>query len=173
MVPQKKLDQVSSLTAKFARAKTVVFTDYTGLNVGQITELRAKVKHVGGELEVTKNTYLKRAGVDAKINLEGQELNQPTATLWAFEDEIAPLKVLADFVKINNLPKIKSGLFQGTFVDTAKIKQLASLPSMTELRGQLVGMLASPMSRLVRGLNWNIVKFVFTIKAIADKKATA
>jgi large subunit ribosomal protein L10 len=165
MVPQRKIDQVADLSRKLETAKAVVFTDYTGLDVARISELRRKVKEAGGELEVTKNTLLQRAAETAKIAIESPTLTQPTAVLWANKDEIAPLKALAEFIKANNLPRIKAGLFQKSFMKADRVKQLASLPAKEVLYGQMTSLLQAPINRFARVLNRNTLDLISVLRS--------
>src|SRR5437867_1784695 len=99
---QQKEETVVVLTDKLARAKSVVFADYRGLTMKQLSDLRKKLREVNGELTIAKNTLLKRANPD--LNLEG-----PTATLLAYDDEISPIKILVKALKDSGLGKVKSG----------------------------------------------------------------
>jgi large subunit ribosomal protein L10 len=165
MVPQRKIDQVKSLSQKLTQAKAVVFADYTGLNVEKISALRRQIKAAGAELEVAKNTLLKRAVETAKITLDSPTLTQPTAVLWVNTDEITPLKTLSEFIKINTLPKIKAGLFQNSFINADQVNQLANLPAKEILYAQMISFLQTPISQTVKVLNSNLVNLVSILRA--------
>jgi len=107
-----KIYTVQNLVEKLKQAKAVVLADYHGLNVSQLAKLRQEVKKAGGEFEVVKNTLLNRAAEETKIKIDPEVLRGPTAVLWAYKDQIAPMKALMNFVKVNNLPKIKFGLLE-------------------------------------------------------------
>jgi large subunit ribosomal protein L10 len=170
MPNQQKINSVSKLTVKLSTAKAVFLTDYTGLNVAQISELRHLVKLAGGEYEVTKNSLLNLAAKQNKIELEPASLTQPTAVIWANSDELSSLKALFGFAKQNELPKFKSGYFQGRVIDADQVQKLASLPSIEILQAQLIGLLNQPITRLVLSLNWNLQKLVFVLQAVATSK---
>lgn len=165
MTTQRKIYTVQNLAEKLKQAKTIVLADYHGLNVSQLSDLRRKIKKVGGEFEVVKNTLLNRAAEETKIKIDPEVLKGPTAALWAYEDQIAPLKVLMDFVRVNELPKIKFGLLDQIVTPIERIKELASIPSKEELKARLVGILKSPTFGLVNSLNWNLKKIVYILKA--------
>jgi len=165
MVKSDKIYTVQNLTEKLKQAKAVVLADYHGLKVSQMAELRQKVKKAGGEFEVVKNTLLNRAADESQIKIDPEALQGPTAVLWAYEDQISPLKALVDFAKVNELPKIKFGLLDKAVTPIEKIKQLASLPSKDELKAKLVGTLQSPLYGLNNALNWNMRKLVLVLKA--------
>ena len=99
------------------------------------------------------------------------KLNQPTATLFIYNDVAEPLKELTKIIKELTMPKIKFGLFEGKVIDEAQINKIASLPPLAVLRAQLLGQMLSPVSGLHRALNWNLQKFVMTLSAIKEKKA--
>lgn len=144
----------------------MVLTDYRGLNVTQMAELRRAIKKAGGEFEVVKNTLLELAmkeGLPRKFT-EGEPLQGPTAALWTYEDDLAPLKALNDFIKKTDLPKIKLGFWDGQPISIERIKELASLPTMEELKAKLVAFLQSPIYSLNSVLSWDLRKLVCILK---------
>jgi len=166
MPNQKKFLTVDNLAAKFKQAKGLILTDYSGLKVDQINQLRAEIKKVGGEYEVIKNTLLTLA---AKNNLQFDEpLSGPTAALWLYNDDPNPIKALDKFAKESGLPKVKLGFWQGAMISKEKISELASLPSLDELHAKLIGNLLSPISGLANALNWNINKLILVLKAKSE-----
>jgi large subunit ribosomal protein L10 len=164
MVQQNKVYSVQNLVEKLKQAKAVVLADYHGLNVAQMAELRQKVKQTGGEFEVVKNTLLDRAAKESQIEIESEALQGPTAVLWAYEDQIGSLKSLVDFIKINELPKIKFGLLDQIITPIEKIKELANLPSKEVLQAKLVSTLQSPLFRLNNDLSINLKKLLLVLK---------
>lgn len=164
MVKQDKVYTVQNLEEKLKQAKAVVLADYHGLKVSQMAQLRQEIKKAGGEFEVVKNTLLHRAADESKIQIDPKVLQGPTAVLWAYEDQIAPLKALMNFAKANDLPKIKFGLLDQVATPIERIKQLASLPSKEELKAKLVSTLQSPLYGLDNALNWNLRKLVLVLK---------
>jgi large subunit ribosomal protein L10 len=166
MPSQKKSFTVANLTAKLKDAKALVLADYRGLSVEQMTELRQKLAESGGQLEVVKNRLLSLAAKEAKVSLDQKSLAGPTAAVWANEDEMALIKTLYKFSQENELPKIKSGLFEGQIITAEKVKTLAKLPGLDQLRAKLVGSLQSPAYGLVNSLRWNLSQLVYVLKAV-------
>lgn len=164
MVKSDKIYTVQNLVEKLKQAKAVVLTDYHGLKVTQMAELRQKVKKAGGEFEVVKNTLLNRAANETKIKINPKVLQGPTAVIWAYKDQISPLKALNDFAKVNELPKIKFGLLEQVATPIERIKYLASLPSKDELKAKLVGTLQSPIYGLNNALSWNVKKLIYILE---------
>ncbi|HET7713235.1 MAG TPA: 50S ribosomal protein L10 [Patescibacteria group bacterium] len=169
MPSKTKIAKVADLSDKLNRAKSVVLTDYRGLSVAQISDLRKKVEAVGASYEVTKNTLLSRSLGSKEIPSEA--LEGPTATLFSFTDEIAPLKALQDFIKTNNLPTVKVGFLGSDLLDATRISELAKLPGREVLLGKLVGSLKGSQYGLVSVLSGNVRKLVYALDAVAKSKS--
>lgn len=161
MPSQKNVAAVNLLKTKVSQAKSIVFADASGLSVNLQRELRQAVKLAGGELIVVKNTLLKLA-------LGQAVLPGPTVTLFAYDDEIAPLKALAEFAKTHDLPKIKAGFLAKDTLTREQVEQLASLPTKVELLSKMVGSLQAPVFGLVNVLQGNLRKLVYVLKAVSE-----
>ncbi len=168
---QKKEKIVENLLQKVDRSQGIVFTNYQGLTHQQIEKLKKALKPLEAEYTNTKNTLLLRALKD-KINTEEEKdkFQNPTATLFMYNDVIEPLKQLTKSIKELTLPTIKFGIFEGKVITDKDIIKLASLAPLPVLRAQLLGNMMSPISGLHRALNWNLQKFVMTLDAISEKK---
>ncbi len=169
----KNEETVASLKDKLSRANSVVLTDQSGLSVALASELKKKLKAVDAETIVAKNTLIKIASSELDIDFPEEALNGPTAALFAYGDEVAPLKELAAFAKTNEKPVIKAGLLGTTILSVERVTQLAKLPTKDVLRAKVVGSLASPLYGIVGVLNGNIRNLVYTINAIKDQKSNA
>ncbi len=165
-----KAQTLKDLTEKVARAKTLTFTDYHGLTVNQISGIRDKVKQAGGEVIVAKNTLMKRALTSNQLPVTSDQLAGPTAAIFAYGDEIAPIKSVADSIKILGLPKFKFGFFGKTQLDIAGVESLAKIPAREVLHGQVVGVLLSPIYGFVSVLEANIRNLVSIFDQIAKKQ---
>lgn len=166
-----KLEKVTDLKDKLARSKTVVLTDYRGLTVSQLDDLRKRIEAVGAEFEITKNTLLARS-LEGK-DVPAEALVGPTATLFSYQDEVSPLKALADFIKINNLPTVKVGFLGSSPISAAQVADLAKLPSRDVLVAKLVGMLKVNQYGLVNVLSGNMRKLVYALDAVAKSKSNS
>lgn len=167
MLKDKKIQVVGELKDKLAKAKSLVLTDYRGLTHHQLEELKRALKEAGAEFLVTKNTLLRLAG-NKKEEVEAH-LNGPTAALFAYEDEIAPLSVLARFIKNFGLPQIKIGLMGEKILSSEEVLRLALLPSREVLLATLVARLKSPLYGLHYSLNYNLQKLALVLKAASQK----
>lgn len=166
---QKKIDTVTKLTEKLEKAKSVVFADYRGLTHKQLEAIKKKVKKAQGEFVVTKNTLLTKAF--ATKEKTPPELREPTATLFAYGDEVAPLRELVKFFKDANFGRIKSGLLGTQVLNEATALKLSQLPTRQTLRTQLLRNLQAPLYGLHNALSWNMKKLVWTLEAVKTKKA--
>lgn len=161
---QQKEEQVQKISEKLLRAKAVVFTDYKGLNMKQLSGLRDKLREVQGELTITKNTLLRRV-------IENSQLFQgPTATLFAYDDEVSPIKILVKALKDAALGKVKAGFLGKDSLDEAKILRLAALPTKDELRAKTVEALAAPLQGMVGVLQANLRNLVYALSQIQKSK---
>ncbi|MDO8487063.1 MAG: 50S ribosomal protein L10 [Candidatus Curtissbacteria bacterium] len=165
-----KIETVQSLDDKVSRAKTMAFVNYQGLTVNQISQLRDKIKTAGGEMVVAKNTLMSRALSTNHYALSTKDLIGPTATVFSYEDEIAPIRTIADTAKtLGGIPKFKFGFFGRDLLDLAGIEKLAKIPSRGELQAKVVSVLASPLYGIVNVLQANIRNLAVVLNQIAKK----
>jgi len=172
MPSPKNLNQVKNLQTKLKQAKSVVLADCHGLSVNLQQDLRNQVKQADGELLVIKNTLLKIALKNEKYSLKPllDSFTGPTITLLAYEDEIAPLKALADFAKDHQLPKIKAGFLSKEPLTQAQVKTLAKLPTKVELLNKTVATIKAPLSGMLNVLSGNLRNLVYALEAIKTQK---
>ncbi len=144
---------VADLHEKFKGAKAAILTDFTGLNVEQITQLRRTLKKSAVEYKVVKNTLLRRASHDTDIELLAEYFVGPIAIALAYEDPVAPAKILLEFSKTQPALEIKAGMVAGAVMTPKDIKALASLPSKEVLLARFLSLLKIVPTRLVQTLN--------------------
>ena len=169
MATQKKTDTISALSEKAAKAKSIVLADYRGLKHKQLEELRKALKKSDAEFTVTKNTLFKRALGEKAALLETQ-LKNATGTLFAYADEVAPLKELLKFFKSAGAGTTKGGMLGNTVLGEADVTRLAALPPRITLLAQLTGQLNAPIQSLHYALSWNINKLVWALSAGKTKR---
>jgi len=169
MATQKKIDTVKELTDKVAKAKSIVFADYVGLKHKQLEDLRKKLAPVHGEFTVTKNTLISRAltkqAESAKPMLKGA-----SATLFAYGDEVAPVKTLLAFFKAAGMGKTKGGLLGNVVLSAGDVEKFAALPTKDVLLGTLVRQLNAPIQGLHYALSWNLNRLAWALNAVKNKK---
>lgn len=162
-----KIKAVEDLTDKLQRAKSVVFADFKGLNMKQLSDLRDKLRESEAEFTITKNTILERALKSTNYPLPTTNIFEgPTATLLAYGDEISPIKLLVKALIDASLGKVKAGFLGSENLDASKLQQLASLPSKDELRGRAVGVLVAPLRGIVVVLQANLRNLVYALDQI-------
>ncbi len=165
-----KEETVAKITEKLSRAKAIVFTDYKGLSMKQLSDLRDKLREQNAEFTITKNTLLTRALPKTKLEGPASRLGGPTATLFAYDDEISPIKILVKALKDAGLGKVKTGFWGDMTLDEAKILQLATLPTKDELKAKIVGVLAAPLQGMVSVLQGNLRNLVYALNQIKIAK---
>lgn len=170
MPTQQKVENVAHLTEQMQKAKAVVFTDYRGLSVAQLDALRTELDKHDATLEITKNSLMNIAAKQADKEVAADVLEGPTATLFAFGDEVAPLKALVDFAKEAELPTVKAGFLGSMTLSAAQVSSLAALPSRDVLIAKTVGTIKAPLSGLVNVLQGNARGLVYALAAIRDQK---
>ena len=168
MKKDQKVFMIDNLNAKVKQAQGVVLSDYSGLKVDQINELRREIKKAGGEFEVVKNNLFYLAGKD-QWQIAKEDLQGATVALWVYENDPSILKILTNFIKKNDLPKIKLGFWDKEKILPERINQLASLPNLEKSRIRLVGFLKSPFYQLVGSLNGNLLKLAYLLQARKDQ----
>jgi large subunit ribosomal protein L10 len=166
-----KQQLVSELTTKLKGAKSVYYTDFSGLNVKRMTDLRRRLRKAGVEYVVIKNTLALRAVNES--GLVGERLKGPTGIVVAV-DPVAGAKVLTDFAKENDSrPAVKGGMFDGRAIDSDQVKKLASMPSREQLLSELAGGLQAPLAAFVGSLNGLLYTFVGALDALKTQRDSA
>jgi len=170
----KKAEKVlftDNLTQELAGAKSVVLINFAGMGVKTQQELKKRLAEVKASMVVVKNTLLKRAGTEAKIDeqvLTDTVLSGQTALIIGQDDAVAPIQVLGKFAKEFEVPKLKVGLVEGTFSDEASLLKLSALPSRSVLLSQLLGNLMAPEYGLVGVLQGNMQKLLYILREVKN-----
>jgi len=166
-----KVELVSELRALVGQTKAAILTDYRGLSVAEMTELRKKLRDVDAEYRVVKNTLFKLAAGDTMPIAEmGEFLTGPTAIGFAKADPVAVAKILLDYARDHKAMSVKAGVMDGRILSAAQVESLSKVPPREVLLSQMIGSLQSPISGFVGTLSGIISNFVFTLQAIADKQ---
>jgi len=171
MKRSEKQQLVSELAQKLRGANALYFTDFTGLNVKRMTELRRRLRKSGVEYVVIKNTLALRAVNES--GLVSERLRGPTGLVLA-RDPVTAAKVLADFAKENDAkPSLKGGLLDGRAIDSAQVKRLATMPSREQMLAELGAGLQSPMAAFVGALNGLLYMFAGALEALRMQRESA
>ena len=168
-----KQNIVKDLQDRFSRSKVVIMTDYKGLDVTTLNNLRRQLKEVRCEYRVVKNALLIRASEQTDISLIKDNFKGPNAVALSYEDPIAPAKVLAEFAKTHDKLEIKMGVMNGRVLDIKAIQALATLPSREVLLSQLLSAINGIPASFVRVLSNIPQRILNVLQAIKEKKEAA
>lgn len=163
---------VAEVSAEVAKAEGIFVAEYRGLEVGSMTELRAKARKSGVYLRVLKNTLARRAVAGTPFEKLAEQMVGPLV-YGISSDPVATAKVLNEFAKANEKLVIKAGAMPNAVITAKEVKALASMPSREQLIAQLLGTMQAPVAQFVRTLNEVPSRFVRTLAAIRDQRAGA
>ncbi len=162
---------VTELSDKLKSAQSLYYTDFTGLNVKRMTELRRRLKRVGVDYVVIKNTLALRAVNES--GLVGETLKGPTG-LAVSKDPVAAARILTEFAKENEeKPAMKGGMLQGKAINNAQLKRMASLPSREQMLADLAAVLQSPMAAFAGALSGFLYMFAGALDALKTQREGA
>ena len=169
---EEKKAVVAEVSAKVAEAASIIVAEYRGLEVGNITVLRAQARKQGVYLRVLKNTLVRRAVAGTPFEgLKGQMVGP--LIYGISKDPVAAAKVLHEFSKSNDKLVIKGGAMANYVMDASAVRALATMPSREELLSRLLGTMQAPIAQFVRTLNEVPTKFVRRLAAVRDQKQAA
>jgi large subunit ribosomal protein L10 len=163
---------VAEVSAQVAKAQTIIVAEYRGLEVGVMTELRAKARKSGVYLRVLKNTLARRAVKDTPFEKLAEKMVGPLV-YGISADPVAGAKVLNDFAKANELFVIKAGGMPNSVISAKEVTALANMPSRDQLLAMLLGTMQAPVVKFVQTLNEVPGRFVRTLAAVRDQKEKA
>jgi len=166
---EQKQAMVSEVSAELKGAQSVIVAEYRGLDVGRVTQLRAKARKSGLYLRVLKNTLARRAVQGTPFEKLTDQLVGPLM-YGISKDPVAGAKVLSEFAKDHEAFVIKAGAMPNTMMSAKDVKALALLPSREELLSKLLGTMQAPVAKLVRTMNEVPGKFVRTLAALKDQR---
>ena len=167
---EQKQALVSEVSGQLQGAQAVIVAEYRGLNVENVTQLRARARKSGLYLRVLKNTLARRAVQGTPFEKLAEQMSGPLMYGIA-RDPVGGAKVMSEFAKDNELFVIRAGAMPGSLMSAKDIKALALLPSREELLAKLAGTLQAPVAKLVRTMNEVPARFARTLAAVRDQKS--
>jgi len=170
---EQKQELVKELHGKLETAKATILTDFKGLSVAEVTEFRNELRKAQLEYKVVKNTLAKRAAAGTAAEKLSSFMEGPTGMVIGFGDPVAPAKAVVDYAKKQDKLKVKVGVIEGTFADSAMLKAIASLPSREVLLSQMAAGFQAPASNMARLLYATVARMGYALKALEAKKAEA
>jgi large subunit ribosomal protein L10 len=169
---EQKKAVVAEVSAQVAKAQAIVVAEYRGLEVGVMTDLRAKARKSGVYLRVMKNTLVRRAVKDTPFEKLAEKMIGPLV-YGISSDPVATAKVLSDFAKANEHFVIKAGGMPNSVISAKEVTALANMPGREQLLATLLGTLQAPVAKFVQTLNEVPGRFVRTLAAVRDQKEKA
>lgn len=166
-----KYAAVEDAKTRIQASKSIVVTDYRGLTVAEMTDLRRRLRAEGVQYKIIKNRLAKIALRDSGMDPLDDLLKGTTAIAFGMQDPIGPAKVLTAYAKDNDKLKVLGGLMDNKVLTLAEIGELAKMPSREVLLSRLLGSITSPVQKLAYGLNQTVAKVVYAFDAVARKRA--
>jgi len=170
MAHNEKETVIRDVTDIFQKAKSVFITDFSGLNVEKMMRLRQRCRESKVGYLVVKNTLARLSAEKAGWKQIGPYFKGPSAIAYSFDDPSSPARVIQEFNKTNDKPKIKVSLFEGAFYGPDSMDLIASLPSKNELLARVIGGFNRPIQGLVETLSGLLGKLVRTLDAVKTQK---
>ena len=165
-----KNDKVALIKEKIDKAQVAIVTEYKGLSVEEITNLRRALQKDGGDYMVTKNTLAKLAIKDTPYEVLAETFKGPIAIAFGFNDQVAPAKALSKFIKDTKKGEIIAAAMDGQLMSAEEAKALANLPSREELYAKMLGCINSPASGIANSVNAVMSSLVRAVAAVRDQK---
>ena len=166
-----KSEKISQMKEKIDKAKVAIVTDYKGLSVEEITKLRRLIQKEDADYMVTKNTLAKIAIKGTEYEVLADSLTGPVAIAFGFDDQVAPAKVLAKFMKETKKGEILAAAMDGKLLSASEAKALATLPSKQEIYAKMLGCINSPASGIANSINAVMSSLTRAMAAVRDQKS--
>ena len=170
---EKKREMVADYVERMSESQAMILTDYRGLTVASLSELRIRLREVGGGFQVVKNTLFDLALKDAGMPMPEGQLEGPIAVGYCLEEVPPVAKVLMEFAKESATLKIHGAILGNQFLDVEGVKSLADLPAREVLLAQLVGAVQGPMSGLVSTITAPLRELVQVLNARSEQSQEA
>ncbi len=168
---KEKEQNVADLKEKFSSAKSVIFTNYKGLTVEEVSQLRKQLRESEIEYRVIKNTLAKIASEGTSLEIARDEFSGPLGLAIGYDDPLIASKRLLDFAKGNEKLQVLSGLIEGQFFPHDNLKLIAKLPPRDTLFSMFAGALSQPLQRMALNLHATVSRFVHALHALKEKKS--
>ena len=172
LTKEQKKEIVEELTDKLKRQKALVFTDFRGLKVGEIQDLRKELRQAEIEYKIAKKTLIKLALEKAKKEIDTSQFESSVALAFGYQDPIMPAKIISKFAKEHKNLKILGGLMEDKFLTIEEIKELAKILSKDELLAKFIGSIKAPISGFVNVLQGNIRNLIGVLSALSNNIAS-
>jgi large subunit ribosomal protein L10 len=170
---EEKKQIVEDLRSRFQKSQLVILTDFKGLDVASVSDLRRKLKEAGVEYKVVKNTLMARASQDTPVAVMADHFKGPGAVAISYQDPVEPAKILSKFADDSKKLEIRAAVLNGALIDVSGVKALAALPPREVLLGQLLAVMAGVPTSVVRVLAGVPRALVTALSALRDQRQAA
>jgi large subunit ribosomal protein L10 len=167
---EQKAQAIEEIAAQIEGAEAIFAVDYRGISVAQAAELRGKLREADASFRVVKNRLTKRAAEQVGEERLGELLQGPTALAFVSGDTATAAKAISSFNREHEVLTFKGGFMDGTSLDEDQFKSIARLPAREVLNGQLAGVVASPLTGLVRGLGSMVSGLATQLQQLQEQK---
>jgi large subunit ribosomal protein L10 len=171
MKRDQKAQVIDEIAAQITESDAIYAADYSGLSVSQAAALRGKLREAGASFRIVKNTLTLRAADKAQVELVKELIEGPTAFTFVHGDPALAAKALDTFARQEQVPAVRGGLIGTELLSNEAFRQLARLPAREQLNAQLAGMVASPLTGLVRGLGSLVSGLAIALGQVQEKRA--
>ena len=166
-----KSEKIEAMKAKIEKAQVAILTEYKGYSVEEITNLRRALQKEGGDYMVTKNTLAKIALKGTEFEVLSELMTGATAIAFGFTDQVAPAKVVAQFIKDSKKGAMLGGALDGKLMNAKEAEALSKLPSKEELYAKILGSINSPASGIANSLSAVMSQLTRAMAAVRDQKS--
>ncbi|MBI4697852.1 MAG: 50S ribosomal protein L10 [Nitrospirae bacterium] len=171
MKKEKKSHIVSELHDKFSKATGIIFTEYKGLTVLEMSELRKQLRGSAVDYKIAKNTLARRASDGTSIEVGKEAFKGPMGIAIGYSDPVSLSKKVLEYAKSNDKLKIKGGIIEGKVCGDTDIKAIAGLPSREILLAMFIGAMQSPLSKFAGAINATVTQLAYAMEALKNKKS--
>ncbi len=169
MPTKRKIETVAELSEVLGRSTLTILTDYRGLSVADLQNLRSQLRPLNAEVRIAKNTLSRLAARQNEMQALEPALVGPMAIVTAFDDPVQPAKIVSDFVRTSRILQIKAAMLEGQLIGAEQVEALASLPSRDVLLAKVVGGLSSPLYGIVGVLAAPMRSLMYVLQARATQ----
>jgi len=170
---EEKGQVIAGLKEKFSKAKVVVFTDYKGMTVAELTDLRRLLKKSSLDYGVVKNTLAKIAAKDTGVAAADSIFKGPIGVAIGYDDPVLVVKKVLEFMKTNEKLRVKGAVIEGKLCEPSEVKEIAELPSREVILSMIAGAFQAPASKMCGALSATVTSFAYALQALEKKKSVS
>ncbi|NWF98942.1 MAG: 50S ribosomal protein L10 [Nitrospirae bacterium] len=162
---------IQELKNDFSRAKAVVFTDYRGMTVAELSDLRKLLREGNFEYKIVKNTLARIASEGTSLSIAKDSFKGPVGIAISYDDPVLALKKVLEFSKKNDKLKVNAGIVEGSLCEASDLKAVSELPSRQVLLSMMAGVFQAPLSKFASLLQASVSRFAYAVEALKTKKS--